>query len=265
MSTENKLKEELELLLKQGKEILANKWASEATKELARRGKKDVKPSEAAKKGHNISSSYQVWYSKTLPVIQQLLPERYTEFQEYYRLDKRKGIDVMTYTINDYLMGITQTKYTGEEAFSSFGVFVQKFQNQIDILESAFDRIDSLLINIKGVLQAELFDNELLVANELFKKKHLRAAGAVAGVVIERHLGQVTKAHAIVVRKSDPSISDLNDLLKNAGVLDIPNWRLNQRLGDIRNLCVHSKEREPTPEEVEDLIRGAEKVIKTIF
>lgn len=265
MNTENKLKEELELLLKQGKEILANKWASEATKELARRGKKDITPSEAAKRGNNISSSYQIWYSKSLPVIQQLLPERYIEFQEYYKLDKRKGIDVVTYTINDYLMGITQTKYTGEETFSSLGVFTQKFQSQIDILESAVKRIDSLLVNIKGVLQAELFDDELQVANELFKKKHLRAAGAVAGVVVERHLGQVAQTHSIIVRKSDPSIGDLNDLLKNAGILDIPNWRLNQRLGDIRNLCVHSKEREPTPEEVEDLIRGAEKVIKTIF
>ena len=264
MNIEITIKQEIELLVKQGREMLAHKAANELIKK-SKKDEKIIELAESAKKADNIAFDYQVWYSKSLPVVQQLLPERYTEFQEYYRLEKRKNIDLATYTINDYLAGITMTMLTGEEAFNSFGVFMKKFQSQINILESALVRIDSVLVNIKGVLQAELFDDELSVSNELLKKKHLRAAGAVAGVVIERHLAQIARAHAIVIRKSDPSISDLNDLLKNAGILDIPDWRLNQRLGDIRNLCVHSKDREPTPEEVEDLIRGAEKIIKTVF
>lgn len=48
-------------------------------------------------------------------------------------------------------------------------------------------------------------------------------------------------------------------------VYDIVNWRFIQHLGDIRNLCDHNKDREPTKEEVEELINGTEKVIKTIF
>ena len=35
--------------------------------------------------------------------------------------------------------------------------------------------------------------------------------------------------------------------------------------GDIRNLCDHHKDREPTQQEVEDLIKGVEKITKTLF
>jgi hypothetical protein len=45
----------------------------------------------------------------------------------------------------------------------------------------------------------------------------------------------------------------------------LPTWRLIQRLGDIRNLSAHSKEREPTKDEIEDMIRGCEKLIAEVF
>jgi hypothetical protein len=48
-------------------------------------------------------------------------------------------------------------------------------------------------------------------------------------------------------------------------VTTVPQWRFIQHLGDIRNLCDHAKEREPTKEEIEDLVAGTEKVLKTIF
>jgi len=47
--------------------------------------------------------------------------------------------------------------------------------------------------------------------------------------------------------------------------LDVANWRWIQRLGDIRNLCAHAKDREPTKDEVLELVNGVEKCIKTIF
>jgi len=54
-------------------------------------------------------------------------------------------------------------------------------------------------------------------------------------------------------------------MLKNGSVIDTPMWRFIQHLGDIRNLCDHNKDRDPTKEEVEDLISGVQKVIKTLF
>jgi len=57
----------------------------------------------------------------------------------------------------------------------------------------------------------------------------------------------------------------LNDALKEASVIDVPMWRLMQRLGDLRNLCGHQKEREPTKDEVFDLVEGCAKVTKSVY
>jgi len=56
----------------------------------------------------------------------------------------------------------------------------------------------------------------------------------------------------------------LNDALKNASVLEIAQWRFIQHLGDIRNLCDHHKGADPTKEQVDDLINGVAKIVKTV-
>ena len=102
--------------------------------------------------------------SKALPVIKQLLPERYQEFKDLYKLDKRNDdIDSVTYTISDYLAGIVVLKGT-REVVSPLKVFIKKYEMQMAILASAEDRIDSLLADIEGVFQSELFKNELEAA-----------------------------------------------------------------------------------------------------
>ena len=63
---------------------------------------------------------------------------------------------------------------------------------------------------------ADLFDSELDAAEALAKKKFLRGAGAMAGVVLEKHLRQVCSNHSVKISKKAPTINDLNDLLKAA-------------------------------------------------
>ena len=45
------------------------------------------------------------------------------------------------------------------------------------------------------------------------------AAKEVVGVVIENHLQKLAKKHGINLRKQHPTISDLNEPLKNEGQL----------------------------------------------
>ena len=84
-------------------------------------------------------------------------------------------------------------------------------------------------------------------------------------MILEKHLTQVCDNHTVVVRKQHPTISELNDLLKNANIIDIPSWRAVQRLGDLRNLCGHNKQREPGKAEVAELVDGVSKASKTLF
>jgi hypothetical protein len=115
------------------------------------------------------------------------------------------------------------------------------------------------------MVQGDLFDSELDAAKELANNKFARAAGALAGVVLERHLAQVCSNHNIKSTKKSPAISDLNDALKEAGAIEIPQWRFVQHLADIRNICDHNKKQEPTADQVTDLLDGVAKVTKTMF
>ena len=93
---------------------------------------------------------------------------------------------------------------------------------------------------------------------------YYRAAGAICGVVLEKHFSGVCDKRSIILKKKNPTIADYNDALKD-NAYDTIEWRRIQRLGDIRNLCDHSKDREPTKDEVEELISGTERTIKTVF
>lgn len=138
------------------------------------------------------------------------------------------------------------------------------FFNQLTILKAVEERIDSVLSDIGGELYAELQNNEVTVARKLAKIS-LRAAGSLVGVVIEGHLQKVALAHGVKLLKKNPTIGDLNDPLKSASVIDAPTWRKISFLGDLRNICSHKKNSEPTKEQVEELIKGAEWLTKNVF
>ena len=179
---------------------------------------------------------------------------------------RRKHINRVTYNIQDWLNGVkANLDWNHEAIFDDFMAMSMRFFNQLAILKSVEARFNSSLFDVKQFVQADLFDSELDTAGELANHGFLRAAGAVAGVVLEKHLGQVVDNHNIKTRKKSPTISDFNNLLKGDGILDVPSWRKIQRLGDIRNLCTHDGEREPTRDEVDELISGVAKHTKTLF
>lgn len=215
-------------------------------------------------KQRDFRGPYQAWYSEALRVVEQLLPDRYDEFRALYRLDKSpKTLDVSTYAISDYILG-TLVPRENIDGKTSKAIFLTKMKDQINILASTRPRLDSVLADIEGSLEAALLDDELETAGALLKAKHLRSAGVVAGVVLERHLKTVVANHQVTFTKK-PQIGALNDALKKAKILDNPRWREIQRLGDIRNMCAHDAERDPTADEVKELIQGAEKIVKTVF
>ncbi len=207
---------------------------------------------------------YQRWYTKALKAVASLAPDRHAEFRSYYEIDtKRKSMNYGTFVIQDFMKGVVPASHRIPN-FNARNQVLTCFLNQLTILKSVEDRIDSVISNIEGELYGELKDNELVVARQLAKVSH-RAAGALVGVVIEGHLQKVAANHGIKIANKNPTIADLNDPLKSAGVLDTPGWRKISFLADLRNLCSHKKDAEPTKEQVEDLIQGAEWLTKNVF
>jgi len=253
-------KRDLEKLIETAKVMLEDFSCQVTGKKL--KAKSDLEP------GHLFFGLYQKWYTEAHEVVRQILPNRLEEFERLYRIDeKRKRIDGQTYRIQDWLQGTRSgiNDYTGEPYYNDGNCAFMQFQMQVEILKSARSRFESSLFDLRKLLQADLFDSEIDAARELMKNGFLRGAGAIAGVVLEKHLEEICENHSVAIKSQNPNISYLNDLIKNAGVIDIPDWRFVQRLGDLRNLCDHNKKREPTLEEIEELINGAEKILKTIF
>ncbi|MEA1959368.1 MAG: DUF4145 domain-containing protein, partial [Chloroflexota bacterium] len=207
---------------------------------------------------------YQQWYTKALKAMGTLAPDRLAEFRSYYEIDpKRKSLGYDTFVIQDFIKKVVPVGIH-YEGFDSRNQALICFFNQLTILKSVEERVGSVISDIEGELYAELQDNEVIVARKLIKVSP-RAAGALIGVVIEGHLQKVATNHEIKGTKKNPTIAELNDLLKAAGVVDTPAWRKISYLADIRNLCSHKKSIDPTKEQVEELIQGAEWIIKNVF
>jgi hypothetical protein len=224
------------------------------------------KAQEVLKTLPSFRDDYQTWYSEAKSLIRQLLPDRLQDFTSHYEKPKsRKALTYESYRIEDALQGLTITSGYAKEKVVGPDAAIQHFRQQVAILEAVKGRFESSLFDIRQLVQADLFDSELDAAKELARSKFTRAAGALAGVVLERHLAQVCDNHNIRTAKKEPTISELNNTLKDSNVIDIPQWRFIQHLADIRNLCDHKKTSEPTADQVNDLLAGVTKATKTVF
>ena len=214
----------------------------------------------------DFKTDYQSWYSEALALIKQVLPDRLKDFISYYEYPRvRKDITFRNYMIRDYLQGLTIVREGTNEVIVDKTAAIPEFRQQLNLVKAARGALGSALIDLTSILQADLFDSEIDSARALAKSGFLRAAGAICGVVIEKHLKQVCDTHMVVITKKNPGISDFNEKLKEKDIVSVPDWRFIQHLSDIRNVCGHAKNREPKKEEIGDLLSGTEKVLKTIF
>lgn len=207
----------------------------------------------------NFDEKYQKWYSKTLAIIKIVLPGRQKEFELLYRAaNERKQLTLLNYTISDAIRGM-QTRDKSITAYAASDLL----KTQINIVKSLREVLESRLNEIKNLLEFDVFEKEIDSARYLLKNKYVRSAGAICGVIIEKHLVNMLAAMNIVPSKKNPTINDLNEDLYKNDIIDLTQYKYLQYLGDIRNKCDHNKSVEPTKEEVEDLINGTDKIIKS--
>lgn len=212
---------------------------------------------------------YQTWFSEAAALIRQLLPERHAEFVELYQSDNGNGATtVANYCIRDWLRGVRistgrQTRQDDED-LHDLATVSNRFTLQLAILRATSRRFESGLFDIWRSVQSDVLSSELQTARSLAERGFPRAAGAVAGIVLVKHLGELAQSHDVEVPEACAEIATLGDVLKKEKVIDMKAWQEVRRLGDIRRLCDHVRERDPTAEEVEELISGVERITRTV-
>ena len=207
---------------------------------------------------------YQRWDTQSLKIVQTLAPDKYDEFVNYFLNNpNRKLLDAC---IQEYVRGTGQAKdaYTDELPFDPQELARIRFLKQLQVMDELSYQIESVLADAEEHLFAELQEKELEAARAL-QPINLRAAGALAGVVLERYLQKLALKHGVTIAKKEIAIRDLNDPLKLANAYDFHTWRRIQLLGDLRNLCSPHRNGSPTKEQIEDLISGVSTVTKSVF
>lgn len=118
--------------------------------------------------------------------------------------------------------------------------------------------VHELLNNVSGSSSNE----PTFEAKALFRAGYFPAAGAIAGVVLERHLKTLCQSQVPPLTPSSSTINPLNQALRAANVYDLTQFRRIEVMADIRNRCDHSVTNPPTKEDVWDLIEGIDKLIR---
>jgi len=177
ISNLEKYKKDLDQLILDGEQLLMamqKECLPEQFEEQLKKVWKD-KYSSFVKELPRVSDKYQDWYSESLVLVKQLLPDRIDDFRKLYEKPKtkRKDITPENYTIEDHLNGLTVTRTSGGKKEKIVGpeAAIPRFQQQFNILKSIKKRYTSTLFDIRQLIQADLFDSELEAAKELNRRE----------------------------------------------------------------------------------------------
>jgi hypothetical protein len=125
------------------------------------------------------------------------------------------------------------------------------------LLAAKEDYEGGYLMKIRDLIQADVFDNELEQAEELFSAGYLPAAAVIAGVVLETTLRQMCVDNGIGIGKLDKMNADL----AKAGVYNRLHQKQITALADIRNSAAHGNATAFTKDDVNNMIRDVRRFI----
>jgi len=212
------------------------------------------------------SNVYQAWYSEAQIVVKRFLPLRLNDFISLYEAPKsRKELKKENYTIEDYLKNSTVTSGFDKKIVAGPADAIPLVQQQLNILDSVTICLESSITEITEILQADLLDKMLASANELAKNGLARSAGGVCSAIIQQHFETLRNKYELKLPKKTPTLKDYNELLQKAEVYDLGTGRQIQYLIDIRDICVKNTKKAPSVSEIEDLLAGTEKIIRSIY
>jgi hypothetical protein len=193
---------------------------------------------------------YNVWYSACLAFIEANLRSRLPELQLLHNGDKTRA------GIRDHIAGHRGDPLLGSN-LAAEGILQIKA-----IIASVPLYIGTKLHDIELVVADTMTRDLLTEAEDLLKAGYVRSAGALTGVMLERHLKMLCERQSPPITYPEKAtISKLNDLLKAVSVYDAIDWRKVQVMGDIRNACDHARTDEPRPDDVRDLIAEVRKFV----
>ena len=196
--------------------------------------------------------NYQKFYLAGLFFVKEFLPEKQHEFSSCYAGERSGGEE----GIMDYLQ-LRGVQYT-DENLEIMHRFIDKLEIQRSILLSIPFIAKIKEMKLREIISGDFVDREIEEAELLFKKGHHRAAGALAGVALERHLKSLCDKYQIDYQKKD-TIEPLVEKLYNKSKIELSQMKNIQHLASIRDKCDHPADVEKS--EIKELIERVKKFV----
>lgn len=191
---------------------------------------------------------YQIWYSKAEALIKEYLYDRKDEFTREY----------------DEILCLLQLRKNWAKVDVHYIIkeFTDRFDTQKNLIFSLPKVFEIQNLKLRKTISADLVESELEEAELLLKHDFIHAAGAVAGVALERYLKTLCEISTppVPYDKND-TIHPLAQNLHKKGYLSETERKKIDWLGGIRNKCVHVKDEKLTKKEVKDLIRDTKEFL----
>lgn len=156
------------------------------------------------------------------------------------------------------------SKIFGEEShhFKIFSGLVNKFKDYspikrgVAVLKAAKDDYENgYLFNVRELVEAEVFDDFLEQAQQLFDKGYYQPAAVVAGAVLEDGLKKLCAKNGIVLAPK-ATMNPANDELAKQGTYNSLTQKKIMALADLRNKAAHGQWSEFTKKDVEEMIKN---------
>ncbi|MFZ2473223.1 MAG: hypothetical protein WAW52_14930 [Methanothrix sp.] len=196
-----------------------------------------------------ITWKYQHWYSSAYQLIKEYLPDRIEEFKRHYEDPQAKN------GVIEYIQLRWRSYY--DKPVIEKG-FIEKFDNQRSILLSIRAVLEINDLCLRKTISADFIDSELVQADYLFRNGFERAAGAIAGVALEKYLKTECELNRVPYKYKD-TIEPLAQALHSAGKISDTDLKRIIYLGGIRNDCAHPNE--VSKDLVKALIEQVRKVV----
>ena len=129
-----------------------------------------------------------------------------------------------------------------------------RFKEALGILKAAKEDYESgYLFDTRVLIQAEVFDDFLEQAEQLFANGYHGPAAMVAGAVLEDGLRELCVQNNIPL-PAKPKLDAMNADLTKAGVYNLLIQKQITALADIRNKAAHGQWTEFTPKDIEQML-----------
>ncbi|MGD1818938.1 MAG: hypothetical protein ACPKOI_03525 [Pleomorphochaeta sp.] len=239
-----------------------NKWEKEY-KALNIKTKRNI---ELAK----FKNDYLSWYYATSSCIKFLRPDKYKEFIDLFKDNREKNTSLKStnYKIENFIKNEELTDISNnliQEEAKRIKITLNLFHYQQLMIKAIIDNFDSISFNYEKETYMTFQEENIDSVQELFDNDFLRAAGALCGVIIEKHLKtKLLPFDEDAFTSKKLTLEPLNQACKKNNIYTTTEFKRIIHLTDLRNLCDHKNTIGPTKEQVQELIDGTKWIIYSI-